>query len=122
MPNRTKGETCDPVKTLQLVATLGVTKAAKELGVSTTTLHKARRGLTVSKVVEMAATGLLVKHAPKRPANAQPAAVAEMASFAPTPEAEQRHRDALFVIAVDAEKAPLVRRFAELLDAEFVAA
>lgn len=110
----------DPVKTLELMATVGPTRAAKALGVSTTTLHKARRTMEVSKIVEVAASGLL-----KQPAPVQRAAEAhmEMKSFAPSPAAQRRHQEEMmFVISVAADKAPVVRRFMEMLDAEIISA
>jgi hypothetical protein len=56
---RSKGETVIPIATLALVQKIGVTRASKEIGVSTTTLHKARKGNIVSKVVEIAAESAL---------------------------------------------------------------
>lgn len=56
---RVKGETALPTETLKLVKRVGVTRAHTMLGVSTTTLHKARRSGEVSRVVEIAAKGVL---------------------------------------------------------------
>lgn len=64
MPNsdtkdRVKGEATEANDTLKLLQFLGVTKAARALGVSTTTLHKARNEGVVSKVIEVAAGAVL---------------------------------------------------------------
>lgn len=58
-PTRDKGEIVPPLRTLQLVSVMGVTRASKELGVSMTTLHKARKNGYVSKVIEVASDGVL---------------------------------------------------------------
>src|SRR5438105_1411697 len=56
---RQKGEAVKPAATLKLIEKLGVTKAARELGVSPTLLHNARRKDVVSRVVEVASLSLL---------------------------------------------------------------
>lgn len=56
---RVKGETATPVNVLGLMEKIGVTKAAKEIGTSTTTLHKARQNGIVSKTVEVAARAVM---------------------------------------------------------------
>lgn len=56
---RVKGEAAEPHDTLKLLDSIGVTKASKALGVSTTTLHKARNEGVVSKVIEVAAGAVL---------------------------------------------------------------
>lgn len=56
---RIKGETATPTNVLNLMDKIGVTKAAKEIGTSTTTLHKARQNGIVSKTVEVAAKAVL---------------------------------------------------------------
>lgn len=56
---RVKGETAEPVNVLNLMEKIGVTKAAKETGTSTTTLHKARQNGIVSKTIEVAARSVL---------------------------------------------------------------
>ena len=56
---RAKGETAKPVKLLQLIETMGVTRTARHLGISTTTIHKARRHNIVSRVIEIAAANVL---------------------------------------------------------------
>lgn len=110
--HRIKGETALPTATLALVGKIGVTRASKEIGTSTTTLHKARKAGVVSKVVEVAAAHALehlgdVTAAPLRIAARR----------------EQRPRqDAMFLLSVSADKAPLVEQFAKALHAELVSA
>lgn len=59
-PERTKGETVPPVAVLQLIDKVGVTVAHRMLGISTTTLHKARKtGAVVSRVIELASEAKL---------------------------------------------------------------
>jgi hypothetical protein len=59
-PARRKGEVVTPDRLLQLIDAVGVTRSAKLLGVSTTTLHKARKpGAVCSRVHEVAADGAL---------------------------------------------------------------
>jgi hypothetical protein len=72
---RVKGETANPVNVLHLMEKIGVTKAAKEVGTSTTTLHKARQNGIVSKTVEVAA-GAVLEHLGDVSTSAAPRAVA----------------------------------------------
>lgn len=71
---RLRGETAQPKALAELVELQGPTKTAKDLGVSTTLLHHARRKNEVTKSVELAAQAILhelcnrpapVAHAPK---------------------------------------------------------
>lgn len=111
-PGRIKGETTAPLNTLALVQKLGVTRASKELGVSTTTLHKARKGNIVSKVVEIAATHAL-EHLGKVPA------AAALAHVPPAPAVTSFDgTTTLFLLEVPAAKAPMVERFAQHLGAK----
>lgn len=54
-PVRQKGEVVSAEHVKELLRKIGTTAAAKKLGVSTTTLHKARNSGLVSKVIEVAA-------------------------------------------------------------------
>lgn len=54
-----RGETVPPVNILKLVSTLGVTGASRAIGVSTTTIQTARKKNEASKVIEIAAAGVL---------------------------------------------------------------
>lgn len=110
--HRIKGETAQPVSVLAVVSKLGVTRASKEIGTSTTTLHKARKNNVVSRVVEIAASHVLehlgdVAAAPLRIA---------------THRNERGRKEALFLIAVSQDKAPIVEQMAKALGAELVAA
>lgn len=61
-PERTKGEAVTPVATLRLIDKVGVTAAHRLLGISTTTLHKARKpDAVVSRVIELASEAELRK-------------------------------------------------------------
>jgi hypothetical protein len=115
-PHRIKGETVQPTNTLLLIERIGVTRAHRELGVSTTTLHKARKSGVVSRVVEIAATAAL-QHlgAPARASAPQP-----FQHSAPADRFTQGDR-AVFLISVPREKANMVEQFARMLDAEIVA-
>lgn len=117
-PGRIKGETTVPTNTLNLVQKIGVTRASKELGVSTTTLHKARKGNVVSKVVEIAATHAL-EHLGDTPRAASLARVPEMPN---SPIISADGATVLFLLEVPAEKAAVVQHFAERLGGKLMAA
>lgn len=105
-----------PQCVVKLMEAIGPTRAADRLGVSTTLLHKARKENEVNRVVEIAAANILEHlgdgaaqqthkpatqhHAPAKPAG----------------------RDSIFLLAVTADKAELVERFAAALGAEVVVA
>lgn len=115
-PTRSKGETVVPSATLALVQKVGVTRASKEIGVSTTTLHKARKGGIVSKVVEIAAARAL-EHLGDHPGATPPAA--RLASIpAPPPQGDT----ILFLLEVSPDKAAMVEKFAQHLGAKLMAA
>lgn len=114
---RSKGETVVPNATLALVQKIGVTRASKEIGVSTTTLHKARKGNVVSKVVEIAAERALEHlgdHPGKRSVVTGPIAPAAITS----PDG----RTALIVMEVPADKVDMVQKFSLHLGAKLIAA
>lgn len=116
-PTRSKGETVIPTATLALVQKIGVTRASKEIGVSTTTLHKARKGNIVSKVVEIAAESALAHlgdHPGKRSVATGPIAPAAIAS----PDG----RTALIVMEVPTDKVDMVQKFSIHLGAKLIAA
>lgn len=115
-PARVKGETVNPTNTLLLIERIGVTRAHRELGVSTTTLHKARKSGVVSRVVEIAATAAL-QHlgSPVRAASPQP--FTQSAS----PDRFTQEDRAVFLISVDRTKENMVREFARMLGAELIA-
>jgi hypothetical protein len=124
MAYRNKGEYVRPTRTLELMDKEGPTRAAKSLGVSTSRLHKARREMKVSKIVEVAANALLKGPAHRAEMTSpEPAPISEMHSFSPSPAAEQRRgEETMFLLSVPTEKAELVRRFADMLDAECLSA
>lgn len=111
--HRVKGETALPTSTLALVQKIGVTRAAKETGTSTTTLHKARKAGVISKVVELAAAHALehlgdVRAKPQLSSRSKPDL--------------KREATSLFLLEVTSDKAGIVEKMAEALGAELVAA
>lgn len=61
--SRTKGLTVPPVMLRRLIEAITMAKTARELGVTTTTLHRSLNANAVSKVIEVAAEGKLREHA-----------------------------------------------------------
>lgn len=103
--DRIKGETVAPTKTLKLMETIGVSRTSRMLGVSTTTLHKARKYNMVSRVIEVAAEGALRSLA--GPAT----------SAAP---AMHRSTTAAFILEVDESKREMVLAFANMVGAKLL--
>lgn len=115
---RSRGEVAVPKATADLVIRDGVTKAARALGVSTTTLHKARVSNEVSKVVEVAAAGLLGYNSSteRRSFSSSEATVRQVPNLNTALDTE------LFLVEVPADKAPLVEKFAEMVHATILRA
>lgn len=109
-PQRVKGETVAPTNTLLLVQRVGVTRAHRELGVSTTTLHKARKQGVVSRVVEIAATATLAQLG--KPAEAAPQ------PFAPKQVSHAAGETVMLLVSADPAKAAAIQDFASRLGAE----
>lgn len=107
--------TVPPAKTVQLMTTLGPTKASQQLGVSTTMLHKARQEGEISRVVEIAAAAVLEKLPSETIKKSEPARTEP-------PRRVERGGDAVFLIAMPRDKAPLIERLARELGAEIVVA
>jgi len=105
---RIKGETVPPVNTLRLLDSVGASRASRMLGVSTTTLHKARKHQLVSRVIEVAAAG-------------QVAALGDTVLKAPAKRRDEAIK-ALFLIEIPQDKVKVMQRLAEALDAELVSA
>lgn len=105
-----RGQFVTPTKTLALMDTLGASRAARAIGVSTTLLYTARKENEVSKVVEVAAEGALngtvgVTLAPK-------------ATVAPTkPAAETPPAVRVVLLEVAENKLPMVQKLAKSLGA-----
>jgi hypothetical protein len=110
-PQRVKGETVTPTNTMRLVEIVGVTDAHRKLGVSTTTLHKARKQGIVSRVVEIAATATLEQLGKPAQAAPQPFPVKHI-----TPAAAGD--SVMLLVSVDRAKAELIQDFASRLGAE----
>jgi len=92
--------------------TIGVTELHRLIGVSTTTLHNARKFGYVSKVIELAAAAELRK-------------LENGTSAAPQGDAFQQFRraaTATFLIEVKANQRSMVKQFAEMMGAKLIAA
>lgn len=101
-----KGETATPDATLKLIEALGITRAARLIGTSTTTLHKARKQGIVSKVVEVAATAKLNELS-------MPLSKDLATSSAPRK---------LYLAEVDQDKSEMAEKLLKALGAEFIVA
>lgn len=122
-PERTKGEAVTPVAVLHLIERVGVTAAHRMLGVSTTTLHKARKpGAVVSRVIELASEAKL------REMQMQESGLAaeEARILAPAPTPPQRlampERKRLVIMEVPEHHADQLERIALAWGAEFTKA
>lgn len=101
--------TVPPISVVGLMDAIGPTQAAARLSVSTTLLHKAKKDNAINKVVEMAAAYAL-EH------------MNDTASLT-TPETKgTKHGESMFLLAVPADKADLLRQVANTIGAELVAA
>lgn len=99
---RVKGEITTPRALLTLMDNIGPTKAAKEIGTSTTTLYKAKKSMKVSRAFEIAAAGVLAEH------KQEPA------------KQNGNGKTELMLLEVPAGRAELVRRIAEKVGAQEV--
>lgn len=117
---RKKGVTVEPIQMLRLMEAVGPSQAARDLGVSTTLLHNAKRDGYVSKSVEIAAAAVLrdvvgelselSQHIPVTGPQPPQSVTAQ-------PIGEQRHETAessMFLIEVPADKAAVVRKVVEM--------
>lgn len=125
-----RGETVPPKHILKLVSTLGVTGAARAIGVSTTTIQTARKKGEASKVIEIAAAGILTgiangilngkgMSAEPVPKQAPIATSGEVLNPLPTratlPQATAGN--VVFVLEAPRDKAVLVEHFAKAIGA-----
>lgn len=119
---RLKGETVEPIETLKLMRLLGVTKTAHRLGVSTTTLHKARSQSVVSRVIEVAAAGEMLREqrgkVTQKPAETPPT---NGAAEIPVVSHMQNGATVIYLLEVKKTHAPTVEKFAEALKAKYLA-
>jgi hypothetical protein len=115
---RIKGETAQPVNVLKLIDKVGVTKAAKDIGTSTTTLHKARENGLVSKPIEVAA-GAILGHLGDVATSPAPRQIAPVERVHVTqPVAATRQGDAgeptvVVLIEIPVSKEPVLRQLGE---------
>jgi hypothetical protein len=107
---RQKGYVTDPIKTLQLIDAMGVSRASRHLGVSTTTLHKARKpGAKVSRVIEVGAAGVLRE-------------IAQPEHLHANARVSEDHATRAFLMEVDSGQAALVAEFAKMIHGKLIAA
>lgn len=115
-----KGEAVIPTNLLRLMDAVGPSRASRELGVSTTTLHKAKKANLVSKSIEVAARAVLRDVVGELSELAQvPVEVAQPAR----PVGQQRHEVAetsMLLIEVPADKAGMVRRVVEMAHGKLI--
>lgn len=96
-----------PINVVKVMDAVGPTRAAALIGVSTTLLHKAKKDNEINHVVETAASFVL-EH---------------LSTPLPPVQARVTHgADALFLLAVPAEKVPTAQRMAAALGGELVEA
>lgn len=112
-----KGEAVPPVNLLKLMEAVGPSRASRELGVSTTTLHKAKKYGLVSKSIEVAARAVLLDFAGETAA-----LVADVAPAPATRPTRLERRAATFMLEVDPDKAELVEKFADMVQAKLLRA
>ena len=107
-----KGETVVPINTLRLMEWVGPSRASRLLGVSTTTLHKTRTANRVSKVIEVAAEGALLKMEP-RPTPV-PLGLTPMAVTKPTNSMD------VLILEADVARLAMIERLAVKLGATVI--
>lgn len=95
---RKRGETARAKEVVALMEEIGPTRAAKELHVSTTLLHKAKKSGVVTAAIEIAARAVRQQLAGKMPAHKHvPDQPAMQAPAAPAPEPEETMRSMMLV-------------------------
>lgn len=122
VPKQRRGEAVEPVMTLRLMEVAGPGKAAKLMGTTTTTLHRAKNRNEISPYFEVAAKGALRdfveavegKAAPDKPVETyrQPGMAAPR--IADVPKQEHDGHTA-FILEVTPDRAELVREFAKMV-------
>lgn len=123
--DRTKGETVKAVAFMQLDKQIGPTKAAKAIGISGTTLYKARTAGRVSRAYEVAANGILsnptaLEAARRGDMEMLNAALSGPAQASPSPQLHAASADGktVLIISVPNNKADLLRTVAKQFGAE----
>jgi uncharacterized protein (DUF4415 family) len=113
--------TVKAVHILKLRDQIGVTRAAKELGTSTTTVHRARREGVVSEIWENRAKQVLenlqagVSTSAPAPAPRAPRAAASRRSDGTAPKE-------LAVLRIDPDKREMLEQFVRAIGGEFITA
>ena len=108
---RVKGETVAPVAVLKLLDEIGPARASRKLGISTTTLYKARNSGVVSKSIELAARAVMdTSGSTPAPSNNH------AATRAKTTDEERT----VVVMELPNSKVELIRRVAEKFGGEIV--
>lgn len=114
MQTQHRGTFVAPDNTMKLMHSLGATRAADVLGVSTTLLYTARQKREVSKVVEVAAAGALKAPLSRLAANDPKP---ELTPPAAVPKAPAAEPVVLVLIEVAESKVPVVEKLAKALRA-----
>lgn len=116
MPSVTKlrrGEAVEPKATATLMKEMGPSRASRILGVSTTTLHKAIKLGEVSRVIEVAAEGALVRHPRVPPAKLSAALVTQQGNRVPK---------RMYLVEVPQNASELLEKLAAAVGGTFLAA
>lgn len=108
MPQSHRGQFVQPRNTIALMDALGATRAARELGVSTTLLYTARKEGEVAAVVEKAAEGAM-----STPLSSKPSPL-------PKPAPMPREDTVLCLIEVGKSKQHVIEKLAEQLKASIL--
>lgn len=114
---RVKGDLATPDYMLRLMEHVGPTAAAKAIGTTPGTLHKARNANTVSRNIEVAARGIWHEQgyaAAEEVATAPQSRTSDLRTAVASPASDDV---ALLLIQVPRERSPMLLRAAEALGA-----
>lgn len=112
-----RGEAVEPAMTLRLMEAVGVSRAARMMGTTTTTLHRARNLNAISKVYEVAAAGELRTLGSPDGATETYRAPG-MAAHKPT--AATPRDTAIFIMEVPSDRVPMAEQFASMVGAKLL--
>lgn len=115
---RVKGDTVEPMYALHLMERIGPTAAAKAIGVTPGTLHKARNNKAISRAFEVAAKGIWIAdgYGEAVPLPAIPR-TPDLGAAVAAPTAEGT---LLMLVQVPRERASMLLKTAEMLGATVV--
>jgi len=126
IPKQRRGEAVEPVMTLRLMEVAGPGKAAKLMGTTTTTLHRARNKNEISPVFEIAAKGALREYVEGVESKASTGVVETYRqpgmAAARVPDAPRQVHDGhtAFILEVSPDRAEMVREFAKMVKAKIL--